>query len=133
MSWIMIRGVMATMATIPKASVRRFPPTTSQAPIASGRRKVAVMGPEATPPESKAMEVKMDGTTKERPSAITYPGSRKASSGMPYSTRRMESPRESAIPMERPRIIVCSEIAPPVISSTCLFNTRTAGSALTIK
>ncbi len=65
----MIRGVMATMATIPKASVTIFPPKASQAPIAKGRRKVAVMGPEATPPESKAMDVKIGGTTKERPRA----------------------------------------------------------------
>ena len=60
------RGVMATMATTPKASVTMLPPTAVQAPMAKGRRKVAVMGPEATPPESKAMEVKILGTLKER-------------------------------------------------------------------
>ena len=69
MSWMIMRGVMATMATMPKASVRILPPRASQAPMHSGRRKVAVMGPEATPPESKAMEVKTGGTTKERPRA----------------------------------------------------------------
>lgn len=58
------RGVMATMATIPKASVRMFPPKASQAPIAKGRRKVVVIGPLATPPESKAMPVKILGTKK---------------------------------------------------------------------
>ena len=62
---------MATMATMPKASVSMFPPRASQAPMARGSRKVAVMGPEATPPESKAMAVKMGGTTKDNPSAST--------------------------------------------------------------
>ena len=53
---------MATMATMPKASVSTLPPSASQAPMAKGSRKVAVMGPEATPPESKAMAVKTLGT-----------------------------------------------------------------------
>ena len=57
-------GVMATIATTPKASVTRLPPTASQAPRAKGSRNVAVMGPEATPPESKATDVKICGTTK---------------------------------------------------------------------
>ena len=35
--------------------------------MAKGSRKVAVIGPLATPPESKAMPVKMEGTKKERP------------------------------------------------------------------
>ena len=38
------RGVMATMATMPKASVIRSPPPAEQAPMAKGSRKVAVMG-----------------------------------------------------------------------------------------
>ena len=59
-----ISGVMATMATTPKASVTTFPPTARHAPVASGSRKVAVIGPEATPPESNAMAVKMSGTKK---------------------------------------------------------------------
>ena len=58
-------GVMATMATTPKASVTTLPPRASQAPMAKGSRKVAVMGPEATPPESKAMAVKIFGTKKD--------------------------------------------------------------------
>ena len=48
---------MATMATMPNASVTMLPPTAAQAPCASGSRKVAVMGPEATPPASNAMAV----------------------------------------------------------------------------
>ena len=58
-------GVIATMATTPKASVTTLPPSASQAPMAKGSRNVAVIGPEATPPESKAMEVKIFGTTKD--------------------------------------------------------------------
>ena len=62
---MVIRGVMATMATMPKASVSTSPPRALQAPMAKGSRKVAVMGPLATPPESKAMAVKIFGTLKE--------------------------------------------------------------------
>ena len=65
----MIRGVMATRATTPKASSITLPPMASQAPMAKGSRNVAVMGPLATPPESKAMPVNMGGTTKLRPKA----------------------------------------------------------------
>ena len=68
--WIVISGVMATMATTPKASVTIFPPTAMQVPWAKGSRKVAVIGPEATPPESKAIAVKIFGTKKERPMAM---------------------------------------------------------------
>ncbi len=67
---MVIRGVMATMATTPKASVMILPPTALQAPMAKGRRKVAVMGPEATPPESKAMAVNIFGTKKVKSRAM---------------------------------------------------------------
>ena len=60
---------MATMATTPKASATTSPPTARQAPVAKGSRKVAVMGPEATPPESKATAVKIFGTKKDSPMA----------------------------------------------------------------
>ena len=59
-----ISGVMATSATTPKASISTLPPTAVHAPIAKGSRNVAVMGPEATPPESNAMEVKIAGVRK---------------------------------------------------------------------
>ena len=62
-------GVMATRATMPKASVSTLPPTASQAPMARGSRKVVVMGPEATPPESKATPVNIWGTKKVMPRA----------------------------------------------------------------
>ncbi len=64
-------GIMATSETSPKASVMTFPPTASHAPMAKGSMKVAVIGPEATPPESKAMAVKMGGTKKLMASAMT--------------------------------------------------------------
>ena len=62
----MISGVIATIATTPNASVTIFPPTLTQAPMANGRRKVAVIGPEATPPESNAIAVNIFGTKNER-------------------------------------------------------------------
>ena len=54
---MVIRGDIAIIATIPKASVITFPPIASQAPIAKGSIKVEVIGPLATPPESKAIPV----------------------------------------------------------------------------
>ena len=63
-------GVIATIATIPNASVTTFPPTASHAPIANGSRNVAVIGPDATPPESKAIAVNIFGTKKESVIAI---------------------------------------------------------------
>ena len=54
------------MATRPKASVMILPSRAPQAPMAKGSRKVAVMGPEATPPESKAIPVNIWGTKKVR-------------------------------------------------------------------
>ena len=64
-----IRGVIATIATSPKASAMGFPPSASTAPRAKGSRNVAVIGPEATPPESKAMAVNTRGTKNDMPSA----------------------------------------------------------------
>ena len=71
MSWMVMSGVMATKATTPKASNKMEPPRASQAPMAKGSRKAAVMGPLATPPESKAMPVNMGGTAKLSPMART--------------------------------------------------------------
>ena len=65
-----ISGVMATIATTPKASFTTSPPTAVQAPCASGSRKVAVIGPDATPPESNAIAVKIFGTNNVRNSAM---------------------------------------------------------------
>ena len=67
---MVMSGVMATIATTPKASVTMLPPTALHAPIAKGSRNVAVIGPEATPPESNAMAVKIFGTKNESTSAM---------------------------------------------------------------
>ena len=128
-------GVMATIATTPKASLTILsdPPMASQAPIAKGSRKVAVIGPDATPPESKAMDVNIFGAAKERARASIYPGSRKYITEMPVSTLIMASPKDTATPMERESSIALAGMDPAVSSSTCLLSTCTAGSALTIK
>ena len=69
MTCTVISGIIATSATSPNASVITFPPSAVHAPIASGSMKVAVRGPDATPPESNAMAVKVRGTKKLRPRA----------------------------------------------------------------
>lgn len=45
----------------------------------------------------------------------------------------MDNPKETAIPMDRLLIMARWEIAPPVICSTYLLSTSTAGSAFTMK
>ena len=52
-----ISGIIATRATVPNASETTFPPTEKLAPIIKRSMKVAVIGPEATPPESNAIAV----------------------------------------------------------------------------
>ena len=66
---MVINGVMATMATIPKASCIIFcsPCKTKHAPIANGNIKLDVNGPDATPPESNAIAVYIFGTKKASP------------------------------------------------------------------
>ena len=54
---MVINGVIATIATIPKASDKIFPPSATQVPIANGKINVDVSGPDATPPESNAIDV----------------------------------------------------------------------------
>ena len=52
-----ISGTIATSATTPKASLNILPPVAPDAPIKNYSIKVAVIGPDATPPESKAIAV----------------------------------------------------------------------------
>ena len=61
--WIVIRGVIATIATTPKASsiTSEAPCIVMHAPITIGNMKLEVRGPLATPPESKAMAVYSPG------------------------------------------------------------------------
>ena len=65
----MISGVIATTATIPKAdsSTESPPLEATQAPIAMGRIKLDVRGPDATPPESNAIAVYSGGIKKLSP------------------------------------------------------------------
>ena len=61
---------MATRAITPKASSAGFPPLAPEAPRVNERIKVLVIGPLATPPESKAIPVKSLGQIKERISVV---------------------------------------------------------------
>ena len=61
MLWMVINGVIATMATIPKASVMILPSNAVQAPIIIGNKNEVVSGPDAAPPESNATAVKISG------------------------------------------------------------------------
>ena len=99
---MVIKGVMATIATIPKASAIIFPPTALQAPMAKESKKVAVMGPEATPPESKAMAVKILGTKRVKIRAIKYPGINKYIMEIPVITLIIANPTERHTPMDKP-------------------------------
>ena len=69
-SCIVMSGVIATIATMPNARLRIScsPQSALHAPIASGRIKLEVSGPLATPPESNAIAVYIFGTKKESPS-----------------------------------------------------------------
>ena len=93
------------------------------APMAKGSRKVAVMGPEATPPESNAMAVNIFGTKKDKQIAITYPGTINHRIDIPVSTRIMAIPTDAATPSDRLRPMAFPGIAPEVISSTWSIST----------
>ena len=64
-------GVIATRAIMPKLSeTRLFPSIALAAPWTKERMNVAVIGPDATPPESKAMPTNILGTRKVSVSAM---------------------------------------------------------------
>ena len=77
-SCIVMSGVIATIATIPNASVitASTPLTHAHTPVAKGRMKLDVSGPDATPPESNANAVYIPGTKNYSPSDSRYPGIR---------------------------------------------------------
>ena len=58
---------MATMAMTPKASRTGFPPAALDAPSVNDNMNVDVIGPEATPPESNAIEEYIFGTINDNP------------------------------------------------------------------
>ena len=69
-NWMEIRGIIATIATIPKASINTLFASScnaKHAPIAKGRMKLDVKGPDATPPESKAIAVYNLGPKNDSP------------------------------------------------------------------
>ena len=64
-------GVIATRAIMPKLLEMRLSPAVAlAAPWTNERMKVAVIGPDATPPESKAMPTNIFGTKKVSVSAM---------------------------------------------------------------
>ena len=77
-----------------------------------------VIGPLATPPESKAMPTNSGGTSRESTSAMRYPGIRIHWTGTPVSTRSMASPTLTATPTDRHRFIAPAEMEPLVTSCT---------------
>ena len=100
-----------------------WPPSAEHAPIANGSINVAVIGPDATPPESKAIAVKVCGTKNERISAVAYPGIRNHITEIPVNTRTMESPIAAETATDKLSPIAFADIAPALNSSTCLFKT----------
>ena len=87
------------------------------------------MGPDATPPESKAMAVYISGTKKDSTIAIIYPGTRNHKIDIPVSTRKAEIPIATAIAADRLSFIARPGIAPALTVSICFSSTATAGSA----
>ena len=92
-------------------------------PIEKGRRKQAVIGPDATPPESKAMDVKISGTKNVSTKAIAYPIMRGYIIEMPVSALKIAIPTEIATPTSRAMPRAFLGIAPDVTSSTCFLST----------
>ena len=64
---------------------------------------------------------------------MAYPGITSHKIEIPVSTLIMARPTDAETPMDKLIPIAFAEIAPEVISSTCLVSTNTAGSANTIK
>ena len=108
-------------------------PCKIQAPCASGNKNVAVIGPEATPPESNAIAVKILGTKKVKTKAINKPGTIIYMIEKSKTILVSDRPIAKETPTDKENNITLSDIAPSVICSTCLVKIATAGSTLTIK
>ena len=124
-------GVTAIMAMSPNASVPGFPPTASDAPMSRASTKVLDSGPDATPPESKAMAVKRRGHAKLSAIAAAYQGARMYQMLKPSRTRHMERPTDAATPRARAVRSTGLRMFPPDTSSTLSVSTQIAGSAQT--
>ena len=117
-------GTGMTMSQwIADALKKTVEPTIKRAPTAKGSRKVAVIGPEATPPESNAIEVNISGTKNVSTRAIAYPGIKNHIIDIPVRTRIIASPTETATPIESDVPRSFPGIVPEVVSSTCFVST----------
>ena len=67
-------GIIAIMAIIPKDAVREDDAEPDAAPIANGRRNAELIGPVATPPESKLIAEKRPGVFIINNMIRRYPG-----------------------------------------------------------
>ena len=90
------------------------------------------MAPDAEPPESKAMEVKIPGTKSVITKASKYPGTIIHQMLISYRILRQARPTATATPTESEKFITFLGIAPLVTFSTWCVSTVTAGSATTI-
>ena len=89
--------------------------------------------PEATPPESNATPVNISLPTNAKIIDNKYPGIKNHNIDIPVIILIIARPIAIPTPIDKLLFIAFSGIAPSVISLTCLFNTATAGSAITIK
>ena len=123
----MIKGIIATKAITPKESVPLF-----EAPIVNDKIKVEVKGPEATPPESKAIPVNKSGLKIISISAKEYPGIKIHFISKAQMHLKSDNPIASAVPTDKNSSKNFRLIVPPLTPSTCSLKTHTAGSAQTM-
>ena len=129
-----INGASATSATTPNARVIVCPAaSTPQAPFAIGRTNEETIAPLATPPESNAIPVNIEGQKIIRIKAAAYPISNTHITLNPAIIRKKLSATANDTPAQSPRFIAFAVIAPALACSTSLFRTYTAGSAATMK
>lgn len=118
-------GIIAIIAITPNPSTRTFAVgIASAAPCAKARMKVAVIGPDATPPESYAIPTKMDGTKYDNRADRANPGKRKCHNLSPgMSMRIIDMVTAKAIPIDSVTKIFFFLMCPDVTDSTCSVNT----------
>lgn len=129
---MVMRGVIATRATIPNPSRNGFPPIACDIPSEKASKNELDNGPDATPPESNAIAVNKGGEKNERDSAIMYPGIRIKVRGIEYTILIIARATAKETPREKKMSMIFFEIVPLETSLTCSVNTHTAGSARTI-
>ncbi len=121
------------MAMTPNPSTNTFAVGMAEAaPCAKARTKVAIIGPEATPPASNAMPTNTGLHQNDKNKAKAKPGSRKYHNFTSGTVMRtMESEIAMAAPKESVRRMSPRGMVPPVTSSICTPRTCTAGSMRT--